>query len=55
MIERIEIFCKYQRDFFPRENVGKKTKEFMNGYILAIQDILNLIDYERNNRDKVYE
>ena len=31
MIERIEIFCKYQRDFFPRENVGKETKEFMNG------------------------
>ena len=54
MIERIEIFCKYQRDFFSRENVGKKTKEFMNGYILAIQDILNLIDYERSNKNEIY-
>lgn len=54
MIERIETFCKYQRDFFIKEATGKKTTEYINGYITAIQDILNLIDYERSNKNEIY-
>ena len=44
-----EVFCKYQKDFFPKEATGKKTTEYIAGYITAIKDILNLIDYEKTN------
>ena len=47
IVEKIEIFCKYQDSFFPKETTGKKTTEFIAGYITAITDILNLIDYEK--------
>ena len=49
IIEKIEIFCKYQKDFFPKEAIGKKTTEYIAGYITAIKDILNLIEYAREN------
>ena len=49
IIEKIEIFCKYQKDFFPKEATGKKTTEYIAGYITAIKDILNLIEYEKEN------
>ena len=45
--EKIEIFCKYQDSFFPKEATGKKTIEYITGYIKAIKDILNLIEYEK--------
>ena len=47
--EKIEIFCKYQDSFFPKEATGKKTREYIAGYMTAIKDILNLIEYEREN------
>ena len=47
ILDKIEIFCKYQKDFFPKETTGKKTTEFIAGYITAITDILYLIDYEK--------
>ena len=47
LLDKIEIFCKYQENFFPKEATGKKATEYINGYITAIKDILNLIDYER--------
>ena len=47
IIEKIEIFCKYQENFFIKEATGKKATEYINGYMTAIKDILNLIDYER--------
>ena len=49
IIEKVEIFCKYQENFFPKEATGKKTTEYINGYMTAIKDILNLIDYEKTN------
>ena len=49
IIEKIEIFCKYQKEFFPKEATGNKTTEHIAGYITAIKDILNLIDYEKTN------
>ena len=49
IVETVEIFCKYQKDFFPKEAIGKKTTEYIAGYITAIKDILNLIEYERKN------
>ena len=47
IVEKIEIFCKYQDSFFPKEATGKKTTEYINGYIAAIKDIRNLIEYEK--------
>ena len=47
IVEKIEIFCKYQDNFFPKEATGKKTVEYITGYITAIKDILNLIEYEK--------
>ena len=47
IIKKIEIFCNYQDSFFPREATGKKTTEYIDGYITAIKDILNLIEYEK--------
>lgn len=49
IVEKIEVFCKYQDSFFPREATGKKTTEYIAGYMTAIKDILNLIEYERKN------
>ena len=49
IVEKIEIFCKYQDNFFPKEATGKKTTEYIAGYMTAIKDILNLIEYEREN------
>ena len=28
IVEKIEVFCKYQKDFFPKEATGKKTTEY---------------------------
>ena len=47
IVEKIEIFCKYQDNFFSKEATGKKTTEYINGYMIAIKDILNLIEYEK--------
>ena len=47
IVEKVEIFCKYQKDFFPKEATGKKTTEYIAGYMTAIKDILNLIEYEK--------
>ena len=47
IVEKIETFCKYQKDFFPKEAIGKKTIEYITGYTTAIKDILNLIEYEK--------
>ena len=47
ILNKIEVFCKYQESFFSKETTGKKPVEFINGYITAIKDILNLIDYEK--------
>ena len=47
IIEKVEIFCKFQKDFFPKEATGKKSIDYINGYMTAIKDILNLIDYEK--------
>ena len=47
IVEKIEIFCKYQKDFFTKEATGKNTTEYIAGYITAIKDILNLIEYEK--------
>ena len=47
IVEKIEIFCKYQESFFPKEATGKKTIEYITGYIREINDILNLIGYEK--------
>ena len=49
IVEKIEIFCKYQKEFFPKEAIGNKTTEHIAGYITAIRDILNLIEYEKKN------
>ena len=49
IVEKIEIFCKYQKEFFPKEATGNKTTEYIVGYIEAINDILNLIEYEKKN------
>ena len=49
IIEKIEIFCKYQKEFFPKEATGNKTTEYSVGYMEAINDILNLIEYEKKN------
>ena len=49
IVEKIEIFCKYQKEFFPKEATGNKTTEYIAGYMIAIKDILNLIEYERKN------
>ena len=46
IVEKIEIFCKYQDNFFPKE-ATKKTTEYIAGYMTAIKDILNLIEYEK--------
>ena len=40
-------FSKYKKNFFPKEATGKKTTEYIAGYITAIKDILNLIEYEK--------
>lgn len=47
IIEKIKIFCKYQKKFFPKEAAGVRTIEYITGYIAAIKDILNLIEYEK--------
>ena len=47
IVEKIEIFCKYQDSLFSKEATGKKTTEYIAGYITAIKDILNLIEYEK--------
>ena len=47
IVEKIKKFCKYQKKFFPKEATGKKTGEYITGYITAIKDILNLIEYEK--------
>ena len=47
IFKKIEIFCKYQDSFFTKEATGKKTTEYIAGYMTAIKDILNLIDYEK--------
>ena len=49
IIEKIEIFCKYQKEFFSKEAAGNKTTEYIAGYMTAIKDILNLIEYEKKN------
>ena len=49
IVEKVEVFCKYQKNFFLKEATGKKTTEYIAGYITAIKDILNLIEYEREN------
>ena len=49
IVEKIEVFCKYQKDFFPKEATGKKTTEYIAGYMTAIKDILNLIECEKEN------
>lgn len=47
ILDKIEIFCKYQDSFFTKEATGKKSIDYINGYMTAIKDILNLIDYEK--------
>lgn len=47
ILNKIEIFCKYQDSFFIKEATGKKSIDYINGYMTAIKDILNLIDYEK--------
>ena len=47
IVEKIEIFGKYQDSFFPKEATGKKTVEYITGDRTAIKDILNLIEYEK--------
>ena len=47
IVEKIEIFCKYQDSFVPKEATGKKTIEYITGYTTAIKYILNLIEYEK--------
>ena len=49
IVEKIKKFCKYQKKFFPKEAAGKKTIEYITGYMTAIKDILNLIEYEKKN------
>lgn len=49
ILDKIEIFCKYQKEFFPKEATGNKTTEYIAGYMTAIKDILNLIEYEKKN------
>ena len=54
ILEKIEIFCKYQENFFIKEATGKKAITYVSGYMTAIKDILNLIDYERSNKNEIY-
>ena len=49
IVEKIKKFCKYQKEFFPKEATGNKTTEHIVGYMTAIKDILNLIEYEKKN------
>ena len=49
ILDKIETFCKYQKEFFPKEATGNKTTEHIAGYMTAIKDILNLIEYEKKN------
>ena len=49
IVEKIEIFCKYQKEFFPKEATGNKTTEHIAGYMTAIKDILNLIKKKKKN------
>ena len=38
IVEKVEIFCKYQKDFFPKEATGKKTTEYIvSGELLSNQ------------------
>ena len=48
-IEKIEIFCKYQKVFFPKNTRGQRTFSYIKGYVDAVNDILNLIEYEKKN------
>ena len=58
IVEKVEVFCKYQKNFFLKEATGKKTIEYITGYTTAIKDILNLIEYEKkillNQRNLLY-
>ena len=47
IVEKVEVFCKYQKNFFLKEATGNKTTEHIAGYMTAIKDILNLIEYEK--------
>lgn len=47
IVEKVEIFCKYQDTFFTKEATGKKATKYIEGYMTAIKDILNLIEYEK--------
>ena len=49
LIEKIEIFCKYQKVFFPKNARGQRTFSYIKGYVDAVNDILNLIEYEKKN------
>ena len=49
LIEKIEIFCKYQYNFFPRNAKPYKSISYIKGYVDAVNDILNLIEYEKKN------
>ena len=44
-MDEINIFIEYQKVFFEKENKGKKSKEFIKGYLESLQDIQNLIEY----------
>lgn len=41
----INIFIEYQKVFFEKENKGKKSKEYIKGYLEALNDIQSIIEY----------